>query len=92
MILEIGLIVAGVPLGYALRNKPLAINITNKALSYIIYVMLFLIGVSLGGNEDLLARIADLGVQGTLIGAGCALGSALVVWAVYRFIFRIHTS
>ncbi len=90
MMLEIGLIVAGIPLGYMVRQKALAQTIVNNALSLVIYIMLFLIGVSLGGNDDLLARIAELGVQGALIGIGCALGSAVVVWATYRFIFKAN--
>ncbi len=88
MLLEVGLIVAGIPIGYSLRNKPQVIRITNHALSFVIYALLFLIGLNLGGNDDLISRLADLGLQGVLIGALCSFGSIFVTWGIYNVIFK----
>ncbi len=88
MLLEIGLIVAGIPVGYALRKRDAAVKCVNNALSLVIYILLFLIGMSLGGNTDLLARLAELGVQGTLIGALCAIGSAVAAWCFSVLLLR----
>ncbi len=87
MILEIGLIVVGVPLGYALHKKPKAVGFTNHALSGIIYALLFFIGLNLGGNENLLSRMGELGLQGTVIGVLSALGSVFVVCFLFRSFF-----
>ena len=88
MLLEIGCILGGVPLGYALHRKPLAVRWANHALSGIIYVLLFLMGVSLGSNTDLLARVSELGLRGLCIGLFCAAGSVLVAWMLHRTLLR----
>ncbi len=92
MWVEVGLIVSGIPLGYALRKKPMAITFTNHALSAVIYALLFLIGLSLGGNEDLTARLAELGVQGVLIGILCSMGSIFATWFLYSIVFKAKQS
>ncbi len=88
MILEIGLIVVGVPLGYAIHKKTRAVSATNHALSAIIYALLFLIGLTLGNNEDLLARVGELGVQGAIIGILSGLGSVFAVCFLFRSFFE----
>ena len=88
MLLEIGCILGGIPLGYALRRRPSAVRWTNHALSGIIYVLLFLIGVSLGGNADLLSRVSELGLQGVVIGLLGSLGSAFAAWVLFKTLFQ----
>ncbi len=88
MWVEVGLIVAGVPMGYALRKSSKAVSITNHALSIVIYALLFLIGLNIGSNDDLIARMADLGIQGIFIGIACAIGSILAVWILYNIVFK----
>ncbi len=90
MILEIGLIVVGVPLGYAVHTYQRAVQSTNYALSAIIYALLFLIGLNLGSNEKLLARIGELGLQGTVIGILSALGSIFAVCFLLRPFLKIQ--
>lgn len=88
MLVEIGCIVGGVPLGYALRNKVKVVRGANRALSGIIYVLLFLMGVSLGSNADLLSRLSELGLRGVLIGLCCAAGSALVAAFLHKTLLK----
>ncbi len=88
MLLEVGLIVAGIPIGYALRKQDTAKKWVNHTLSCVIYTLLFLIGMTLGSNADLLARLTELGVQGILIGILCALGSAVAAWLFYVILMR----
>ena len=75
----IGCILAGIPAGYLLRRRPLAVRTANGMASGIIYALLFLLGVSLGANEDLLSRMGELGLRGVSIGIACAVGSLVVV-------------
>ncbi len=87
MILEVGIIVASIPIGYALRKFPKVVGVTGHALTIIIYAMLFFIGISIGGNEDLLLRVADLGVQGIIVGVFSALGSVFFLCFLCRRFF-----
>ncbi len=87
MLLEMGLIVGSIPVGYALRKSTMAVGFTGHALTIVIYALLFLIGVNLGNDENLLLRLTDLGVQGVIVGVLCALGSVFIVCFVLRMFF-----
>ncbi len=89
MWVEVGIVVAGVPIGYALRNSAKAVNVANHALSGVIYALLFLIGLNLGNNDDLISRLADLGFQGIFIGIVCAIGSIFTTWLVFNILFKV---
>lgn len=88
MLMEIGCIMGGVPLGYALRSRASVVHGANRALASIVYVLLFLMGVSLGGNADLLGRLSELGLRGVLIGLCCAAGSALVAALLHKTLLK----
>lgn len=91
MLAEVGCIIAGIPLGYALRNHVPMVRVANGMASGIIYVLLFLLGISLGSNEQLLTRLGELGVQGFAIGFGCALGSVAVTAGIAKRFFQLST-
>lgn len=88
MLVEMGCILGGIPLGYALRTRQTAVRWANRALSSIIYILLFLMGISLGGNVDLVARLSELGLSGILIGLCCAAGSALVALLLHKTLLK----
>lgn len=91
MLAEVGCIIAGLPLGYALRKYATIVRIANGMASGIIYALLFLLGVSLGSNEQLLARLGELGMQGLAIGLACALGSVAVTACIANKFFKHST-
>lgn len=91
MLLEIGCILGGIPLGWSLRRRSPVVRGVNAATSGIIYVLLFLLGVSLGGNRELLGRLTDLGLQGLLIGLCCAAGSAVAAWMLHGILLRTES-
>lgn len=84
MLLELGCILGGIPAGYALRHRARVVRGVNAAASSIVYVLLFLLGISLGGNHDLLERLTELGLRGVCIGLLCAAGSALAAYLLSR--------
>lgn len=58
MIVEISGILAGIPAGRLFRRNPRILRVVSAVASGIVPVLLFLLGASLDGNEDLLARAA----------------------------------
>lgn len=91
MLAEVGCILAGIPLGYVLRNQIRLVRVAHGMASGIIYALLFLLGLSLGSNQQLFARLADLGLRGFLIGLACALGSIVVTACIAKKYFRIDS-
>lgn len=86
MLLEMGCLVAGLPLGWALRRCPTVVRCANGTSSVLLCVLLFLLGASLGGNADVLDRMTELGLRGLLLGLCCGLGSMAVACRLHRII------
>lgn len=76
---------AGIGAGYLLRRRLL--RHLGKIVSVLIWVLLFLLGVEVGGDERIVRGIASLGLEAvmvTLAGvAGCGLLS-LLLWKLVK--------
>ena len=77
MFLEIGIIAAGVPVGYALRKCKPVVRLTDATMIWSIRALLLFLGLALGGNELLMSQLESLGVQGAVIALCAVLGSLL---------------
>ncbi len=53
MIVEMGCLILGVPVGFLLRRKPLVIKITDQVLTWSVRILLLLLGLALGADERL---------------------------------------
>lgn len=77
----------GILLGYIFRNID-ALQKISKLISYTIYLMLFLLGVSVGANREVVNNLPTLGGQAFIIASAGVLGSAIAAWAIYKFVFK----
>lgn len=59
-------------------------QITMGALA----LLLFSMGLSIGGNEEILRHINHLGLKALFIAIFSIIGSVLVIWFLQRRIFR----
>ena len=82
MLTEMSCLVLGVPVGYLLRKQPQVIRMTDHVLTWSVRILLFLLGLALGSDAELMRRMDSLGAQGALIGlcgiAGSLLGARLL--------------
>lgn len=85
------LFVAGMALGYIFRNK-LKEAFVSKSTSAIIYVLLFVLGVSVGGNDVVMDSLDTIGLNAVIITAGAMLGSMAMAYLVYRIIYKSKKS
>lgn len=78
----LGSIALGVVVGRRGGNilKAVSDNTTFTVLS-----LLFVFGVTIGGNDKLMSEITDLGLSALLIAAGCVAGSVLSAILVTKF-------
>lgn len=86
MLIVLGLMLSGVLVGYFLRGKKVARR-TGKAVSLAIFVLLFLLGVSVGVNPQIMDNLTTLGIEAIIITIGALSGSLLSAWAIYKFLF-----
>lgn len=78
---------AGVAAGYLLRNRSI-MKKTGKAISWTIYIMLFVLGVKIGTNEQILHNLSGIGLQALLMAAAGIIGSILAAALVYKLFFK----
>ncbi len=75
MLLEVGIIAAGVPVGWALRKRRVLVRLTDAVMTWSIRCLLLFLGLGLGGNELLMSQIESLGTRGAIIALAAVLGS-----------------
>ena len=77
----------GIALGYLFRKKAILQKL-GKPINYTIYLLLFLLGVSVGGNKEIINNLPSLGGQALLLAFAGTLGSVLAAWVVYSLFFK----
>ena len=60
----------------------------RKAVSAVIWVMLFLLGAEIGMNRELLRSLSSIGLQALLFAAAGICGSVIASVLLYRLLFR----
>ncbi len=80
----------GISLGYLFRHKSILQN-TEKTISMTIFLLLFIMGVTIGSNKELIGNLGNFGWQAAVISVSATCGSVLAAWMVMRFFFRTET-
>jgi uncharacterized membrane protein YbjE (DUF340 family) len=81
-------ILAGTGVGYLLRRREKVIQTIDRALWGVIFLLLFLLGFSVGRNPEVMGALAELGWYALLMALGTILGS-VVLTAVINRLFGI---
>ena len=85
MIIVISLMVCGIILGYVFKEKNL--KFVQKLINYAIFLLLFLLGITVGATGDVMNNLDSIGLEALLITLAAIIGSVLCAWGVYRFFF-----
>jgi uncharacterized membrane protein YbjE (DUF340 family) len=88
MIIVLLLMLAGIIAGFALNRYPKVIQLNDKLTSLAIYVLLFLLGISVGLNKTIIQNLDKIGLQAFIITIGAISGSVFALYFVYRFVFK----
>lgn len=62
--------------------------VTEKATSYIIYLLLFFMGLGVGTNREIMANIRTIGMQSLVITLFSILGSVVFAAIVFKIFFK----
>lgn len=87
MFTVIGFMISGLLLGYLLRNR-LFIKYLPKFISLAIFILLFLLGISVGANKSIIENMTTLGGEAFLIAGAGVLGSICCAWVVGYYVFK----
>lgn len=84
MLTVVGIMFVGIAAGFLLRNC--SSKWVLPALTFLIWLLLFLLGVDVGENEHVLNGIKDLGVEALILAVGSSAGSIALAWALWQYI------
>ena len=84
MFTVIGIMFLGIGVGYLMRRQSL--SWINKAITILIWLLLFLLGIEVGHNEQIIRSLPTLGLEAFAIALVCVLGSCLAAWALWRHV------
>jgi uncharacterized membrane protein YbjE (DUF340 family) len=79
MLIIIGCFIAGIVLGRLLRSRQQVIKIADRFTMWAVFLLLFVLGVSVGVNQQVLANVGSLGLQAGVLSLGAIVGSIVAV-------------
>ena len=56
---------------------------TARATTWLIWLLLFMLGAEVGGNEQIIAALPSLGVE-ALLAVGSVLGCCVLAWTLWK--------
>lgn len=77
---------SGMLLGRLLRNRRM--TFLPRVVMFLIWVLLFLLGVEVGANPEIIRNLKSLGVEAFVLAVAGTLGSAVQAWALWRYAER----
>ena len=87
MFTVIAIMFGGIVLGYLFREKKVLAKI-GKPIHYTILLLLFLLGLSVGNNREIIMNLPLLGGQALLLASAATLGSVVAAWGISRLFFH----
>lgn len=86
MLIIIGMMLTGILAGYLFRGYRM--YWLPKIIVFLVWFLLFMLGLEAGGNPDIMHSLHALGVEALIITAGAISGSILFSWILWRIIQR----
>ena len=82
------LMIIGGLTGFLLSAKKRFNPFSESATNYIIYLLLFFMGLSVGTNREIMSNIQNLGFQALIISLFAIAGSIFVARFVFKIFFK----
>lgn len=79
----LGLMFLGIIIGYGLRRISLLRKV-EVSISYTVFLLLFVLGVTIGSNKLIVDNLFSFGWQAVLLALSATVGSILASWIVLK--------
>ena len=84
-------LLSGISAGFLLRGKKKPSLVAGGVSTAIIFILLFLLGLSIGKSSEVINNLSIVGVQSAVLAAAGVLGSILCSFFVYKYFFEAET-
>lgn len=86
MFIVIAFMFAGGILGFLLRKKKF--NCISYVIMTLICLLLFIIGIEVGANPDIISGFSTIGLEAFIITIAAVIGSSIMALLLWRYIKR----
>lgn len=86
MFTVIGLMLGGMCIGFLLRRRQL--TGIHQIITVLIWILLFLLGIEVGENRQIIEGFATLGLEALAITITAVIGSSLAAWALWKSVYK----
>lgn len=76
----------GMGIGFLLRHKNT--RWIHTVITGFIWLLLFLLGVEVGNNQNIIRGLHTLGLEALLMAVSATLGSVLAAWALWWYLYK----
>ena len=83
---------AGILIGFLLRGRQRIIFIIEKITGFSIFILLFLLGISVGTNDKVISNFGKIGYNAIVIALSSVAGSILLSFILYKLLFSRDNS
>lgn len=87
MVKVLVLMTVGILLGVIVGKYKALVKVVDHLITWSIFLLLFLLGVSVGINDKIMNNLDEIGVNALIITLGALIGSVFVAWLLFRFVF-----
>lgn len=82
----IGLMLTGMLIGFTIRKRQL--TGIHQIITSLIWILLFLLGVEVGSNEEIIKGLHSLGIEAFILTIGGLLGSVIAAWILWKILYK----
>lgn len=86
MFIVVAFIFMGIFVGYGFRKNKT--EWLSKVINLWVWILLFLMGIEVGGNEHIIQALPTLGVEALVFSVLTILGSCVGAWMLWKYIGR----
>ena len=87
MIHIIAIMLTGIAIGYYFRNLKI-MQKTEKTISVTIITLLFILGLSIGSNQDIIDNLYSYSSQAAILAIFGLTGSIVASWLIFKIFFQ----
>ncbi len=78
----------GILIGFLIVKRPKLHQLNNNLLSWAIYLLLFLLGISVGTNKEMIQNMGKIGYEAIAIAIASIAGSVFLSALLFKFLFK----
>ncbi len=80
----LALMILGIGVGYIFRKRNL--SFISKVITVLIWILLFVLGLEVGSNPQIVSNLGKLGLDALIITVGALLGSIILAALLWKFV------